>query len=86
MSELQIRAAFTQFPCPNLSENLRARERARANRTEARVIALFGRPYYVDTMPDKVTTTYEHGDEFIIAGTEIEGSNLNREPRRRRLG
>jgi hypothetical protein len=67
--------------CPNPP---RARERA--NRTEARVIALFGKPYYVDTMPDKVTTTYEHGDEFIIAGTEIEGSNLNREPRRRRLG
>jgi hypothetical protein len=39
--------------------------------TEARVTTLFGNPYYVSTMPDHVTTSYERGDSFVIADTDI---------------
>ena len=39
--------------------------------TEAQVIAAFGKPQYVSQMRDNVKETFERGDEFTIAGTEI---------------
>ena len=38
---------------------------------EAHVIAVLGKPQYVSTMRDKMKDTWERGDEFTTAGSEI---------------
>ena len=39
--------------------------------TQAQVLAAFGKPQYVSEMRDTVKESFDRGDEFTIAGTEI---------------